>query len=175
MLILNAGISAVGHFGTIALDQQQAVLDVNFVAPLLIVAELLHHKHVTAHGSVVFMSSLSHFASYPGAAVYAASKDGLARYARCLAIAETDLHVLTVYPGPTRTAHARRYSPDNRREQRRMPPERLAALIFDAVVRRRHTLIPGRANQAFAVAGHVFPALTEWLMRKTLFEKLPQS
>lgn len=91
---------------------------------------------------MVFVSSLAHFVSYPGASVYAASKDGLAAYARSLRVAEPALHVLTVFPGLTRPAHARRYGPDNSREARRMPPEKLAELIYRAVQRRQKVLIP---------------------------------
>jgi hypothetical protein len=40
---------------------------------------------------------------------------------------------MTVFPGPTRTAHARRYSPDNSREEKRMVPEELAERIFRGV------------------------------------------
>lgn len=112
--------------------------------------------------------------SYPGAAVYAASKDGLASYARSLAVAlaPQGIHVLTVYPGPTRTAHARRYSPDNSREARRMPPDKLAAAVVRAVARRQRVLVPGAGNQLFAVIGRWFPGLGEWAMKKTLWEKL---
>lgn len=171
--IHNAGINAVGRFGQLDLAAQQAVLDVNLLAPLLLTTALLREERIAQAGSLVFVSSLSHFVGYPGAAVYAASKDGLTSYARSLAAARPDLHVLTVFPGPTRTAHARRYSPDNRREQRRMAPERLAALIYGAVQRRRRVLIPGRANQLAAVVGRLLPSLTARLMRKTILEQLP--
>jgi short-subunit dehydrogenase len=83
------------------------------------------------------------------------------------------VRVLTVYPGPTRTAHARRYSPDNRREGRRMPPARLAELLFAAVERRDAALIPGLANRLVAAVGRLAPALAEELMRKTILDKLP--
>lgn len=171
--IHNAGINAVGRFGQLDLARQHTVLDVNLLAPLLLTSALLRERHIAQAGSLVFISSLSHFVGYPGAAVYAATKDGLASYARSLAIARPELHVLTVFPGPTRTAHARRYSPDNRREQRRMAPEQLAALIYGAVQRRRRVLIPGRANQLVAAVGRILPPLTTWLMRKTILEKLP--
>ncbi len=172
VLIHNAGISAVGPFARSELAQQQAVLTVNLEVPLLLTAALLRQGQLGAGGTVVFISSLSHFVSYPGAAVYAASKDGLAAYARSLAAARRDLHVLTVFPGPTRTAHARRYSPDNRNEHRRMAPERLADEIFRAVGRRRRRLIPGVANRLLAILGTLAPWLTAWLMRKTLLDKL---
>ena len=170
----NAGINAVGRFGILELARQEAVLTINFAAPLLLTAGLLRRNLIAPGGNLVFIASLSHYVGYPGAAVYAATKDGLVAYARSLRVglARRGINTLTVYPGPTRTAHARRYSPDNRREQRRMPPETLARLIVSAVEKRRRRLIPGLGNQLFAAVGHVLPRVTERLMRKTLFERL---
>jgi short-subunit dehydrogenase len=110
--------------------------------------------------------------SYPGAAVYAATKDGLAHYARSLQMARPAGYTLVVFPGPTRTAHARRYSPDNSREHTRMAPERLAAVVFQAAQARRARLAPGAVNQLFALAGHLAPRLMEAAMRRAIFEKL---
>lgn len=174
LFIHNAGINQAGRFEGSNLEQQQRVIDVNLLAPLLLTAGLLERERLAQSGALVFLSSLSRFVGYPGAAVYAASKDGLASYARSLSVslAPQNIHVLCVYPGPTRTAHARRYSPDNRREMRRMPPQRVAEEMFQAIQRRQRVLIPGAANRALALLGRVLPGLTDWMMRKTLLEKL---
>lgn len=171
IFIHNAGINAVGPFCQSALERQLKVIDLNLTAPLLLTAGLFQQGRMTPHGSFTFISSLSHFVSYPGAAVYAATKDGLAAYARSLAAAG-HAHVLTVYPGPTRTAHARRYSPDNRHEAQRMPPERVAQQIRVAIQQRRRQLIPGLVNRIMAVCGWLFPTLTEQIMRRTILDRL---
>ena len=174
VLVHNAGINAVGAFAHADLARQQAVLDVNLRAPLQLTAALLRANKIARGGTLVFVSSLSRYVSYPGAAVYGASKDALAAYARSLAVAlaPQDIHVLVVYPGPTRTEHARRYSPDNRRESRRMPPEVLAAAIYRAMTRRQHRLIPGFGNRAIGVVARWLPAPVEWIMKKSLFDKI---
>lgn len=174
VLVNNAGISCVGAFARSDLTRQQRVLDVNLRAPLQLTTALLRAGKITRGGTLVFVSSLSHYASYPGATAYAASKDALAAYARSLAVALAPqaINVLVVYPGPTRTAHARRYSPDNRREAQRMAPETLAASIHCAIERRQHRLIPGWRNRFTALLGQWLPAPVEWVMKKTLFEKL---
>jgi len=174
VFVHNAGINAVGRFADSDIVQQQAVIDVNLLAPMLLTQGLLERGILTAKGSLVFIASLSHFVSYPGAAVYAAGKDGLASYARSMTVAldRRGTHVLTVYPGPTRTAHAQRYSPDNRREQQRMPPEKLAKLIYRAVQGRRRVLIPGRSNQVFAVLGRAMPGMTERMLREAILDRL---
>ncbi len=172
-LIHNAGISCVGRFATSDLARQETVVKVNLVAPLVITAELMRRRNLEANGSIVFLSSLSHFSSYPGASVYAATKDGLASYARSLRAALwPDINVLTVFPGPTRTAHARRYSPDNNREAARMTPQDLADKIFSSYAQRRPTLIPGTGNKLSAGVGRCFPRFMETCMKKIILDKL---
>lgn len=174
VFIHNAGINAVGHFQNLPIQDQERVIAINLTAPLQITAALLQAKKIQQKGLLVFISSLSHQVSYPGASAYAASKSGLAAYARSLsiALAPQNIHTLTVYPGPTRTEHAQRYSPDNTREHKRMPPEKLAHLIYRAVQNRKRILIPGFGNQLFATLGLYFPHLTEMLMRKMIYDKL---
>jgi short-subunit dehydrogenase len=175
ILVHNAGINHVAPFGSSDLARQVAVLDINLRAPLQLTAALLAAHQIRRGGTIVFVSSLSHFAGYPGAAVYAASKDGLASYARslALALAPAGIHVVIVYPGPTRTAHARRYSPDNRREARRMPPEQVASAVMAAITRRRRVVIPGAANRAFALFGRWFPGLAARGMKRAIYDLLP--
>ncbi len=174
IFIHNAGINAVGHFGRLDLAPQQRVVQINLLAPMRLTAGLLRRDKLRPGGSLVFISSLSHYASYPGAAVYGATKDGLAAYARSLsvALAGSQTHVLTVFPGPTRTAHARRYSPDNSHEARRMPPEQVADQIFQAVQKRQRLLIPGLGNRLTALVGRYIPGLVELAMRKIIFDNL---
>jgi short-subunit dehydrogenase len=107
--------------------------------------------------------------------VYAASKDGLVSYARSLAVAlaPAGIHVLLVYPGPTRTAHARRYSPNNRHEARRMLPERVASSILTGISQRRRTVIPGPGNRAFALLGRWLPWIPEKSMKRAIYDLLP--
>ncbi len=157
----------------IPLARQMAVLDLNFVAPLHISHRLLQANKLSSGGAWVFLSSLSHYVSYPGAAVYAASKDGLASIARSFRVASyITQHITAIYPGPTRTAHARRYSPDNSREGQRMAPEELAEAIFNAVQKKRAMLLPGIGPKVFAAGGRLVPRLMEWAMKKTILDKV---
>lgn len=177
VLIHNAGINCVGPFVATDLARQRTVVVVNFTAPLLLTAGLLRERSLAAGGMLVAISSLSHFVGYPGATVYAATKDGLAAYARSvrLALAGAGVGALVVYPGPTRTAHARQYSPDNRREQRRMSPEMLAGLIFAAVQDRRRALIPGAGNRIAAGIGRLAPGIMAGIVRRTLYAPLARA
>jgi short-subunit dehydrogenase len=172
--IHNAGISAVGPFTQQPLEPQQAVVELNLMAPLCLTVGLAAQTAQPIPRSLVYISSLSVYVGYPGAAVYAATKEGVASFAaslRALA-APTQQHILTVYPGPTRTEHAARYSPDNRNAHRRMDPAHLADRIFVAVTRRQAQLLPGFSARAMAAVGSLAPGLMALIMRRTLYAKL---
>ncbi len=172
-LVHSAGISWVGPFVTGSIDEDRPVLRLNLRAPLQLTAGLLERELILREGTVVFVSSLSRFVGYPGAAVYAASKDGLASFSRSL---RAGLHeranVLTVYPGPTRTPHARRYSPDNSNEQKRMPPEDVAEAIVAGVRARSSVVVPGWGNRLACAFGSLAPRLAERAMKRVIYDKL---
>lgn len=173
ILIHSAGLNDVTPFAQADIKTQSAVFQVNVIAPVILSKRLLQNGNLAPKSSLIFIASLSHQLSYPGAAVYAASKDGLVAFARSLSVAlHPDIHVLTVFPGPTRTPHARLHSPDNRGESRRMAPEHLANLIYTAQQKRRYRLIPGLRNKIFAFVGTVLPTVAEHTMRKRIFAKL---
>ena len=173
-LLHNAGINATGPFLQSDPREQARVTAVNLTAPLVLTAGLLRAGHLAQSSTVVFVASLSHFVGYPGAAVYAASKDGLVSFTRSLAAAfpPSVCRVLTVFPGPTRTGHAARHSPNNRHAHRRMDPTHLARLIRRAVKERHSLLIPGAANVAAAIVGRLAPPLMDALMRRVLFDPM---
>lgn len=174
LLIHSAGINAVAPFEKTDIQTSIAVLEVNLQAPILLTKKLLANGLLRRGSAIIFISSLSHFVGYPGASVYAASKDGLTSFARSLGVelAREGIHVMTVFPGPTRTPHARQHSPDNSKEQLRMSPELLAQKIKKALGQHRHRYVPGFKNKFFAVAGKLFPGLTERVMKRTIFDTL---
>ena len=85
VMIFNAGINHVGRFEN--LDNQETLIEVNLVSPIVMTAGLLRRGMVEQGGSLVFISSLSHYVSYPGAAVYGATKTGLASFSRSVSAA----------------------------------------------------------------------------------------
>lgn len=174
LLIHCAGTSAVGPFAQQSLDVLRTVLWTNLLAPMIITARALEGDVLTGDASIVFVSSLSHYVGYPGAAVYAASKDGLSHFARSLRVAlqPRGINCLTVFPGPMRTPHAQRFAPPGASAARRMPPERVAAWVMEGVRRRRSRQIPGAGPRLAAALGAMFPTLMTRLMGRTLYRRL---
>ncbi|MEM8862674.1 MAG: SDR family NAD(P)-dependent oxidoreductase, partial [Chloroflexota bacterium] len=172
-LVNNAGISAAGRFEDLDLDDMLKVIDINLTGAIVLTNLLLKKNLLDEGYTAVFVSSLSKYVGYPGAAVYSASKDGLASYASSLQVAGVLRgQSLTVFPGPTRTAHARRYSPDNSREDKRMLPEAVADEVYAAVRSGKRLLFPGGSAKMFAFFGRMAPRLAERAMKGTIYDKL---
>jgi len=174
LVILNAGISAAGKFEEIPADAYERLLKINARAPMILASGLVRSGQVTPKGKIVFISSLSHDVGYPGAAVYAASKDAITIYVKSVrkAFKRRKVGILTVFPGPIKTEHAEKYSPKGANPDKRMEPAKLADMILKAANRKQTSLYPGLAAQFASIAGRYAPGLTMRAMRKAIFDKL---
>lgn len=176
LVVLNAGISATGRFEDIDTATQLAVLRINTEAPMVIAARLLSAKAINPGAAILFVSSLSHFTGYPGAASYAASKDALAVYAKSMrkAAKARGVSITVAFPGPLRTAHAERYAPKGADASKRMDPDQAAHAILSDAVSGRKTSIPGMPNRTFAIIGRLAPKPVTALMRRLIYAKLEE-
>ncbi len=174
IVIHNAGVSATGRFEDIPAEAHARLLRLNTETPLVLTSAMQRMGLHAPGGNLVFLSSLSHKAGYPGAASYAASKDAVAVYARSIRapFRKAGISVTAVFPGPVRTDHAARHAPSGAREAARMEPAKLADLILAAASRNAPTLYPGPAAKLTRFAGWLAPALLTRLMRRIIFDKL---
>jgi len=174
LVFLNAGMNATGKFAGLDAQAHIDVMRVNAEAPMVIAARLLEGKVCKPGAAMVFVSSLSHFTGYPGAASYAASKDALAIYAKSMRkFAKSKGVTLTVaFPGPLRTAHAARHAPKGADASKRMQPDQAAGLILADAFAGRKIAIPGTANRVYAFAGKIAPKPVTALMRWLLSDRL---
>ncbi len=168
--IHHASLNKPGPFAQSDLKQQNSVLTVNFLVPVLLSNGLLDQGSLADGGSLVFMASLAHFTGYPGAAIYAASKEGQAAYARSLSVilARRNIHVLTVYAGLERSLPTALPDTDDDDDPQHKQLERLANAIYRAVQVRRRLLIPGFGNRLLAIFGPRLPGLMRWMLRSHL-------
>jgi NAD(P)-dependent dehydrogenase (short-subunit alcohol dehydrogenase family) len=67
-------------------ENVNAVMDVNFKAPILLQAELLRQRKINKGASIIFIASLASWSPSLGNAVYSASKGAVVSYANCLAL-----------------------------------------------------------------------------------------
>lgn len=174
VVFLNAGINATGRFERIDAQAHMNVIRINAEAPMVITARLFEANAFTHGAAMVFVSSLSHFTGYPGAASYAASKDALAVYAKSMRrYAKTAGVTLTVaFPGPLNTGHAEQHAPEGADASKRMDADEAAKLILSDALAGRKTSIPGSANRLFAIIGRIAPKPVTALMRKLIYDRL---
>ena len=174
LVVLNAGISATGNFARIPVEAYDRLVRINVSAPLLMAQRLVRDEALARGGTIVFVSSLSHVTGYPGASVYAATKDAVAIYARSVRkpFAKRGVRVLTVFPGPVRTQHAARHAPEGAKASRRMDPRFLARKILGAVRLRERVLYPGLGALTAYSLGSLAPRTATRLMGRAIFRKL---
>lgn len=173
LVVMSAGISAVGPFETLPPEAVQNVMTVNCIAPVMLTRDLIARDLIARAGRLVFVSSLSHFTGYPGASAYAASKDALVAFAQSLRRplrTKLSIMVQVAAPGPMRTAHADRYAPAGSSGKGRAAPADVARMILRR--KRRFMILPGLPAQSMAQFGRFFPQLATRAMRKIIFERL---
>jgi NAD(P)-dependent dehydrogenase (short-subunit alcohol dehydrogenase family) len=173
LVVMSAGINAVGPFESMPLDVVRNLHEVNCVAPILLTRELLAHDLIARGGRLVFVSSLSHFTGYPGASVYAGGKDALVAFARSLRRPLWSRHGIRVQvaaPGPMQTAHAARHAPPGSTGRGRADPDLVARALLRA--RRRLVIVPGPTAKLSSLVGRLFPDLATRVMRKIIYDRL---
>lgn len=76
-LVNNAGQGLHGDIEDIGVDHFRALLDLNLVAPLVLMQAVIPFMRRQGAGSIVNVSSGATLATYPGSAAYTSSKSGL--------------------------------------------------------------------------------------------------
>ena len=168
VLINNAGVQIVRRFTETPLEDGLKLLELDLLTPI----RLAHHvaKKMVARGSgtLVDVASMAGIAPTPGMAFYNAAKSGLGGYSEGLRaeLKPFGVHVLTVYPGPVKTAMetAGRAAYEESMAARFLAPsgdaEVLARLVADAVEARAPRVIYPSMN----ALGRYFPAVTRLVL-----------
>ncbi len=106
VLVNNAGMENSGPFRFSDPAEGQRLLQLNFVSPLLIKRRVVEGMLARRSGTIVDVASVAGLAPTPLQVWYGASKAGLAAASEALRaeLRTTGVHVVTVYPGPVKTA-----------------------------------------------------------------------
>jgi len=162
LLVNNAGVQIVDKYERSPSTDVRALLQVNLVSPMMLTHAVLSGMRERRSGTLVHVASVAAYAAPPGMAAYAASKSGLASFSEVLAgeLKGSGVHVVTVYPGPVRTAMgdygASAYEPSWTVDKQPWgTPEGLAERLVEAVEKRRRRLTYPRA---FGAVRHVSTA-----------------
>ena len=168
VLVNNAGIENTGPVSSSDVEGATRLLHTNLHAPLLMTRHLLPAMLARKSGLIVQIASVAALAPPPRQAWYGASKAGLAAFSEALRgeLRGSGVGVVTVYPGPVRTAMAEAgYAAYGGRKGlvKILPegtPEVLAVRIRRAIERRSARVIYPR----FYTIARLFPWLVRWLV-----------
>ncbi len=158
LLVNNAGVALAGRFDQVTLEEFEWVIAINFRAVVRLTAALLPALKAHPGSHLVTISSIFGIFAPAGQAAYAASKFAVRGFSESLRheLADDGVGVTVVHPGGIRTRIAESARLGSRvdvaeveagREQvaklLRIPPERAAAQIVDAIEQRRPRLLIG--------------------------------
>lgn len=151
VFINNAGSTMIRRFVDLDVEEAERMLRLDLINPLRLTRAVLPGMIARRSGTIVDVCSVAAFAALLGSTYYAAAKAGLAAASEVLRgeLRGTGVHVVTVYPGPIRTAMSAQAFDSfedhwTKKLAAEASPERLAKKIRNAVDRRRPRVIfPG--------------------------------
>lgn len=106
VLVNNAGIQYVEATSGVSIERMQRLLNVNLASPLTLMQLVMPDMIARKSGAIINIASVAAITHTPGMCHYNGSKAGLAACSESLRVelAPQGVHVLTVYPGPVRSA-----------------------------------------------------------------------
>lgn len=105
-LINNAGIQYVEPVEGVSIERLRTLFEVDLLAPLSLIQHALPAMLDRKSGTIINIASVAAITHTPGMCHYNGAKAGLAACSESMRVElePTGVHVLTVYPGPVRSA-----------------------------------------------------------------------
>lgn len=155
-IVLNAGISTNSDFFSQTPKNFLRELNVNYIAPLLLLKEFLEEMVKRKKGKVVTISSIAGILPFPGNASYAASKAALISIGMTMnmELKKYNIYIGSVLPGLTRTSMTKEY------ESFVLPfsePGEIALAVEEAFQTEKAIVIPGLFNNVVSAIYRYFP------------------
>lgn len=181
ILINNAGISMRALFHDCHTDVLRKVMDVNFWGTVLCTKYAMPYL-LTSRGSVVGISSIAGLRGLPGRTGYSASKFAVQGFLESLRTENlrNGLHVLIACPGYTSSnirntalnASGKSQAESPLDESGLMSPELVAKKVFQALAKKKNSLVLSFEGKAVYLLSRLFPAwLDKMIYRKVAAEK----
>ena len=173
VVVANAGIAHYLPFAEMPAEKIEQLTQVNWLGTAYTVKAALPGMLERGRGHVVIVSSGAGIRSFPGAAVYGATKAAQRGFGEALRheLKGTGVGLTMVYPGQIRSAlhdHEKDRMPDWYRLDRRVAPEPLAEAIVEAVEKdKREVFHPSNVRLLRIVHG-LKPSLADAMLRRML-------
>ncbi len=169
--VANAGRADYLPFLEMDLATVEAMTRLNWLGTVYTVAAVLPGMVQRRAGHLVIVSSGAGLRSFPGAAVYGATKAAQRAFAEALwhELDGTGVSLTVVYPGEVRSSlhdHQQGEMPEWRQHNEEADPEPLARQIVDAVRRDQQAIYYPRLVQALRVTHGISPRLSDLMLRR---------
>lgn len=166
--INNAGIGVYALSAEINDNDLRKIMELNYFAPLELSMKILPYLQ-EKNGSLVQICSIASLMPLCCMSTYSSSKSALLMFNESLRM-ETDVHLLSVMPGRIDTGFSSRAvkmrdcpdTPGNRSSS----PEKLADKVFNAVLKRKKTLIYPAWYRVVVFISRMLPSVTRKISRK---------
>ena len=160
VLVNNAGFGIHGDFASTDIDQNIQLVNVQLTAAMRLTRTVLPEMIARRSGRILNVASVYSFSPVPFQSVYAACKAFLLSFSSALQneIKGTGVTVTVFCPGVTQTEFRSRAGIGEKRDDSGLTAEAAARIAYRETLRGTHIVIPGFANQLFAVASRVLPA-----------------
>ena len=170
VLICNAGISMRAMFQEVDVEVIKKVMDTNFFGAVHACKFALPYL-LKSKGSIVGISSIAGYRGLPGRTGYSASKFALQGFLECLRteLLKKDVNVLIACPGFTKsnirnvalTADGSSQGESPLDEGKIMSSEEVAAHIYNAVIKRKRTLVLTTQGKMTILLNKFFPGFMD--------------
>jgi short-subunit dehydrogenase len=173
VVVANAGIAHYLPFAEMSPELIDRLTQVNWLGTAYTVQAALPGMLQRGRGHIVIVSSGAGIRSFPGAAVYGATKAAQRGFGEALRheLKGTGVGLTMVYPGQIRSSlhdHEKERMPDWYKLDRAVPAEPLAAALVEAVEKgRRDVFYPGSVRLLRIVHG-LRPGLADAMLRRIM-------
>jgi len=173
VLVANAGIAHYLPFTEMPPELIEQLTRVNWLGTAYTVQAALPGMLDRGRGHVVIVSSGAGIRSFPGAAVYGATKAAQRGFGEALRheLKGTGVGLTMVYPGQIRSSlhdHEKERMPDWYRLERGAPAEPLAKALVEAVEKDRREVFYPSNVKLLRIAHGVRPALADAMLRRIM-------
>ena len=171
VLVNNAGFGTFGPFWETDVEREQALVNLNIMAAMLLTRLFLPDMVRRKRGRVLNVGSISGFLASPYTSTYYSSKAWLLSFSQGVAtsLRGTGVSLTIVCPGPTYTAfdwhsNGEDDSPPPRKKFQ-MDASEVAEVAYRAMKRGQMVAIPGASNRALAMLAKLLPRkFALWLL-----------
>jgi short-subunit dehydrogenase len=170
VLINNAAVGHRSPLGEIPAAHAQTLAATNLLGPLYAIQAVLPGMRASGQGQIVNISSVASQRPFLYSGFYCASKAALNTLGRVLQmeLRGDNILITTVYPGLTQSEFSQARLGASRERllpfMEGLPAERVAAVIVDAIRRRKREVYVLRRDWALATVSRIFPRTTDWIV-----------